>query len=545
MSRKAGKGIAPLAQSKSQARYDMSSTREPGDPQLALPGMKPGEHQGEAPQGVSPRKRLRKSDESVVPEKPANKAQAAESVEGRDSAKRKSAQGNPHRTQGRLIDGATGLGRVSEKSRREHGKKLSEKERFTNLFTHLKADLLKAVFYRLKKGAAPGVDGLVWDEYEQGLSERLVDLQDRLHRGAYKPLPVRRTYIPKADGKQRPLGVPAIEDKVVQGAVVSLLTPVYEADFLESSYGFRPGRNQHMALEAVDAMMYRGKVNWVLDADIQSFFDTIDHDWMMRFLEHRIGDRRLLRLVKRWLKAGVMEDERLRATVEGTPQGGLISPLLANIYLHYVLDLWHRQEAQAMQGTAHLVRYADDFIVGFQHQPEAEEYQRRLGARLHEFGLTVHPTKTRLLRFGLFARQDCGQDGRKKPATFDFLGFTHISGVTKKGAFRVVRRTSRKKRSRKFAELKVEMRHRMHWKVADQWRWLASVLRGHYRYYGLPTNYAALAQFRNRVQACWHKTLQRRSQRARMTRSRLDRLDRLFPLPLPRILPTSRRLFPP
>ena len=499
--------------------------------------MEPDELVREAQEGASRTTRLEKSDGPIVPEKPANKAEVAEPVEGRGPAKGNVAQGNPHRTRSRPIGGATGLRRLRERSTKEEAKE----EKYTNLFTHLRVDLLKAVFYRLKKQAAPGVDGKTWRSYEACLEANLADLQGRLHRGAYRPPPVRRTYIPKADGKQRPLGIPTIEDKVAQGAVMALLTPVYEAEFLDSSYAFRPRRSQHQALEAVARMMYRGKVNWVLDLDIRSYFDSINHEWLVRMIEHRIGDKRLVRLIRRWLKAGVLEGTELKATEMGTPQGGLISPLLANVYLHYVLDLWfERRERTRLLGTAHLVRYADDVVMGFQHEREAHRFRQRLEGRLAEFGLQVHPDKTRLVRFGWFARRDCHQDGRRKPETFDFLGFTHICERSREGKFKLIRRTSKKKRRARLAELKVEMRKRMHWSIPDQWLWLRSVLLGHYRYYGVSGNFPALAQFLYRVRWLWHRTLQRRSQRARMTRARLTRLERRFPLPTPRIFHRAR-----
>jgi group II intron reverse transcriptase/maturase len=340
----------------------------------------------------------------------------------------------------------------------------------------------------------------------------------------------------------RPLGIPAIEDKIVQGAVVAILTPIYEAEFLDCSYGFRPRRNQHQALAAIDRMMYRGYVNWVLDADIKAYFDTIQHDWMVKMMEHRIGDKRLIRLIQRWLKAGVLEDGEWKPGVKGSPQGGLVSPLLANIYLHYVLDLWFASQPAARRGEAHLVRYADDFIVGFRHEQEARAFRARLEGRLAKFGLEMHPTKTHLLRFGKFARKDSHKDGRNRPGTFDFLGFTHISGQSPEGRFRLFRRTAKKKRKAKMAELKQEMRRRRHWRLRDQWCWLVSVLKGHYNYYGVSTNYRALASFRYWVRWRWHQSLQRRSQKARLNRRKLNALDQRFPLPVPRIRPLQLEL---
>jgi len=559
----------PLTRSQGRARTDRSSAREPGDLQLALPGMEPGELAREALKGERRATRLEKSDRPIVPEKPPNKGGRygepytgtraetretdkgkptaerveahpnAEGVEERGLTKGNAAQGDPHRTQGRKICGATELQRIGIQARRQARE--DRKERFTNLFTHLKVGLLREVFLRLKRAAAPGVDGQTWADYAEGLDERLVDLQDRLHRGAYRPLPVRRQYIPKADGRKRPLGIPAIEDKVVQGAVVALLTPIYEAEFLDTSYGFRPGRNQHQALQAVDDMMYRGYVNWVLDADVKAYFDTIQHDWLVKMLERRIGDRRLVRLIQRWLKAGVLEDGELRATEEGSPQGGLISPLLANIYLHYVLDAWFEREAKKLRGKAHLVRYADDFIIGFQNRADAIALHQNLAERMRRFGLELHPTKTKLLRFGKFARRDCKRDSRSKPETFEFLGFTHISGKGLRGGFRLLRRTSRKKRTAKMAELKPELWRRMHWCIRDQWQWLCGVLRGHYDYYAVPTNFRALRTFYHWLRRAWHRSLQRRSQKARITRAKLDRIDQRYPLPTPRILPWHRQ----
>ena len=476
-----------------------------------------------------------KSDGPIVPEKPANKAKAAESAEGRGPAKGKATQGDPGRTRRRKQAGATRLRRLRERAQREGAKREREKEKYTNLYSLLTAELLREVFLRLRRQAAPGVDGQSWDQYAGGLEERLKDLEERLHRMGYHPQPVRRTYIPKADGRQRPLGIPAIEDKIVQGAVVAILTPIYEAEFPDCSYGFRPGRNQQQAPEALDRMLYQGKVNWVIDADIKSYFDTIEHERLMEMLAHRIADPRLLRLVRRWLKAGVLEEGEIRETEQGTPQGGLISPLLANIYLHYVLDLWMRKQGRQMKGTVHLVRYADDFIIGLQYREEAQRLLAGLRERLASFGLALHPDKTRLLRFGLFARRDAHLDGGRKPETFDFLGFTHISGKGRKGQFAVVRRTAKKKRKAKLPELREEMRKRISTPIVRQWEWLVTVLRGHFNYYGVPTNYPALASFRHTVLAMWHRVLRRRSQRAHLTRPQLDLLERRYPLPLPRI----------
>lgn len=533
---------APHPGSETGACVDQLSAREPGDLRPA-----PHENDSEEPRGEAQKRnpkmdRTEESDRLVVPEKEANAGPKRGAAGGNEPGQGERVEDHPRRTQGRRIDGKSGLRRVSEKANEEAKKPRKDKEKFTNLLTHLRVDLLREVFFRLKRNAAPGVDGMTWSEYECGLEERLCDLQARLHRWAYRPQPVRRTYIPKADGKQRPLGIPAIEDKIVQGAVVSILTPIYEAEFLDCSYGFRPKRNQHMALEAIDAMIMWSKVNWVLDGDIKAYFDTIEHDWMLRMLEHRIGDHRLIRLIRKWLKAGVMEDDTLKETDEGSPQGGLISPLLANIYLHYALDLWFTREARGLRGRAHLVRYADDFLIGFEYESEARMMRAQLETRLKEFGLTLHPEKTKVIRFGRFAERDCGLKGEGDPPTFDFLGFTHISGKNRKGGFQLVRRTAKKKRVAKLKALKMEMQKRMHWRIADQWRWLCSVLKGHFNYYSVPTNYPALASFLRSVRSMWFRTLQRRSQRARKTRAALTAIERRFPFPRPRILIRPRQL---
>lgn len=524
-----GKDRSHPARSKAQARGERSSAREPGDLLSALEGGSPTEPVREAERRKLCR-RQEESDSSVVPGNAPNEAKAEEGREGRELANGKALQNGPPRTRSRMIGGQTVLQRLGEQARRQKEKGA---EKFTNLMTHLRADLMKEVFYRLKKKAAPGADGQTWAEYEQGLDERLTELQGRLHREAYKPQPVLRRYIPKADGRKRPLGIPAIEDKVVQGTVVALLTPVYEAEFLDCSYGFRPRRGAHDALEAVDGMMYRGKVDWVLDADISAYFDNISHEWLLKFLGHRIGDKRLLRLIARWLKAGVLVDGRLEPTEEGTPQGGLISPLLANVYLHYVLDLWFAHEKRSLRGTAHLVRYADDFIVGFQRRDEAESFLARLRERFSKFGLTLHADKTRLIRFGKFARRDSPRDGRSRPETFDFLGFTHISEENREGGYLLVRRTSRRRRQSRRQALKQGMKERRSWRLKDQWEWLSAALRGHYAYFGVTTNYPALAAFRHQVWLDWHRSLMKRSQRAHLSRRQLDALDQHLPLPRP------------
>jgi group II intron reverse transcriptase/maturase len=403
--------------------------------------------------------------------------------------------------------------------------------------SHMKAPLLKEAYERLRKDAATGIDGETWAAFGENLDERLRDLEGRVQRGSYHPQPVRRVYIPKADGRKRPLGIPAVEDKVVQQAARMLMEPVYEAgEFLGFSYGFRPGRSQHKALDALAVAIDGRKVNWVLDADIRAFFDTIEHAWMQKMIEHRIGDRRFVRLLMKWLHAGVMEDDELREVTEGTPQGGIISPLLANVYLHYALDLWVQQwRKRHARGEVYFVRYADDFVMGFQHEQDARAMHEALASRLAAFGLELHPDKTRVIRFGRFARKDCERDGRTKPETFDFLGFTHICGRSRAGRFQLQRRTSKKKRRAKLAELRGEIRRRRHEVVGQQYRWLRSVLEGHARYYGVPTNKRALASFRNDLQGAWYRSLQRRSQRARWKKKDYERMNKRYPLPSPRI----------
>ena len=473
--------------------------------------------------------RLEESDEVVVPKKSAKmRVTPIESMEGRAEAEGKSASRNAPPTQGGT-GALTFLERIGQRARED------KEGKFTTLLSHLRVPLLKEAFMSLRRTAASGVDGVTWHEYAERLDERLLDLQDRVHRGSYHPQPVRRVFIPKVGGKMRPLGIPALEDKVVQQAARRVLEPIYEAMFIGFAYGFRPGRSQHDALDALAEAIHR-KVSWVLDADIRSFFDTIDHGWMQQFLEHRIGDRRMVRLLMKWMRAGVMEQGELRETREGTPQGGIISPLLANIYLHYALDLWVKSwRKKHARGELYFVRYADDFVMAFRYEEDARAMHVALAARLAKFGLELHPDKTRVLRFGRYAREQAARDGRK-PETFDFLGFTHISGRNRDGRFQLKRKTSREKRGAKLAALRKQMRWRMHHPVKRQWAWLQSVLRGHFRYYAVPTNYGALAGFRRGVRDAWHRALQRRSQRARWSVEKLLRFDERHPLPVPKIL---------
>jgi group II intron reverse transcriptase/maturase len=440
-------------------------------------------------------------------------------MEGRGLAKGNPSQQNAPRTQGR--DGArSALERVREVAERD------KQVRFTALLHHVyNVEHLKAAYYALKRDAAAGIDGETWEHYGQALEANLTDLSGRLKRRAYRAKPVKRAYIPKADGRQRPLGIPTLEDKVVQRTTVEVLNAIYETDFLGFSYGFRPKRSPHHALDALYAGLLTRKVNWVLDADIRRFFDTIDHGWLVKFVEHRIADQRVVRLIQKWLNAGVLEDGTRTWSETGTPQGGSISPLLANVYLHYGFDLWaQRWRKKHAHGDVIVVRYADDFIVGFQHRADAERFLIELGERFTKFGLELHPEKTRLLEFGPFAAEDRRRAGNGKPETFDFLGFTHICGKKRNGRFTVVRQTIRKRVQAKLSAVKAELRRRMHVPIPEVGRWLGRVVEGHLRYYGVPMNGPALHMFRFQVGWLWYRTLRRRSQTARLPWERMRRL---------------------
>jgi group II intron reverse transcriptase/maturase len=405
--------------------------------------------------------------------------------------------------------------------------KRDEKLRFTALLHHVTVDLLRESYYSLKKQAAPGVDGVTWEEYGQTLEARLSDLHGQIHRGAYRAKPSRRVYIPKSDGRQRPLGIVALEDKVVQHAVGTVLNQIWEEDFLGFSYGFRPGRSQHDALDALYVGIERKKVNWVLDLDIRAFFDKIDHAWMIKFVEHRIGDRKVVRLIQKWLKAGVMEQGRWVEAEEGTPQGAVISPILANLYLHYALDLWVDQwRRKKATGDVIIVRYADDAVLGFQHRHEAERFLEQLRERLGKFGLELHPEKTRLIEFGRYAAERRKKRGQGKPETFNFLGFVHICGTSQKaGNFAVQRKTIGKRMAAKLKDIKAKLRQRMHESIKGTLKWLQSVVRGYFQYHAIPGNEQRIRAFRNDVLRLWLRQLQRRSQRSRWTWKRfLERL---------------------
>ena len=457
------------------------------------------------------------SDSPVVPAKPANKAAiaVAESVEERGLAKG-NAVGNARSGRSAGSDVSQGLSRVREVA-------AGDKEvQFTALLHHMTPELLQKTYRGLNPKASRGLDGVTWASYGEELGANLQDLLRRVHSGAYRVKPSRRVYIPKADGRQRALGVASLEDKVVQGALVEVLNAIYEEDFLGFSYGFRPGRGPHDALDALTVALETKKVNWVLDADVADFFSNLDHGWLLKFLEHRIGDRRVLRLIQKCLKAGVVEDGAWTETKAGSPQGATISPLLANVYLHYVFDLWaDRWRRKQARGDVVIVRYADDFIVGFQHREDAERFRDELGERMAKFELALKAEKTRLIEFGRFAAQNRASRGVGKPETFDFLGFTHICGKTRSGSFTVKRITIKKRMRQKLKQVKDQLRHQMHQPVPLVGRWLASVLRGHYAYYAVPGNCYAIREFWRQAVRHWRTMLNHRSQRGRVTWKRM------------------------
>ena len=418
---------------------------------------------------------------------------------------------------------------VSVPSALERVRRVAQKDRsarFISLLHHVDVDRLRAAYWALKPSAAPGVDGVTWADYGRDLEENLRDLHSRVHRGSYRARPSRRAYIPKPDGRQRPLGIAALEDKLLQRAVVEVLNAVYEADFLGFSYGFRPGRRPHDALDALAVGIEKRKVNWILDADIRGFYDAIDHGWMLKFLEHRIADKRMLRLIRKWLKAGVIERGEWSETVEGTPQGASASPLLSNVYLHHVFDLWADQwRRRHARGDVVLVRFADDYVAGFQHRDDAERFLAELRDRLAKFGLELHAEKTRLIRFGRFAAQQRKQRGLGKPETFGFLGFTHMCGKTRSGRFALRRITISKRMRAKLRQVKEELVYRRYQPIPEQGQWLGSVVRGHCRYYAVPGNYKAVDAFREEAVKHWYRALRRRSQRTSLAWQRMGRLE--------------------
>jgi group II intron reverse transcriptase/maturase len=414
--------------------------------------------------------------------------------------------------------------------------KLRKEERFTSLLHHVSIDLLRLSFFALKKDAAPGVDGLAWRDYETRLEDNLEDLHARVHRGAYRALPSRRQYIPKADGRQRPIAVCALEDKIVQRATAAVLNAIYEEDFLGFSYGFRPKRSQHDALDALVVGITTTKVNWILEVDIRSFFDEVNREWLTRFVEHRIADPRILRLIQKWLTAGVLEDGVVTVGEKGTGQGTVISPLLANIYLHYSLDLWaERWRRHEATGDMIIVRYADDVVVGFEHESDARRFWDAMRERLQKFSLSLHPEKTRLLEFGRHAATNRKRRGLGQPETFNFLGFTLICGKSLRGRFLLKRRSRRDRMKAKLKEVAGELRQRMHQSIPAQGIWLKQVVTGYFAYHAVPTNWAALGAFRAQITRQWRWTLRRRSQKSALTWDRMKKVADDW-LPKPRIL---------
>jgi group II intron reverse transcriptase/maturase len=473
-----------------------------------------------------------KSDSTIVAKKPANKAAsaAAEWVERRVETEGNTGQQRTQRTQ-RRASVSPGLDRVRIAARQR------TKEKFTALLHHVTIDLLRDAFLALKRRAAPGVDGVTWPDYEANLEGNLRDLHARVHRGTYRAQPVRRRFIPKpGSDKQRPLGIAALDDKIVQRATVAVLNAIYEEDFLGFSYGFRPGRGQHDALDALSVAIGETRVNWILDADIRSFFDGLSQQWLVRFLEHRIGDERIIRLVRKWLKAGVLEDGDWSVSATGTPQGAVASPLLANVYLHYVFDLWAQQwRRREATGNVIFVRYADDIVAGFEHEADARRFWDAMRLRFEQFELELHGEKTRLLEFGRYAVERRQRRGLNKPETFTFLGFTFICGKSRRGAFLLLRKTRRDRMRAKLQEVKEDLRRHMHKPIPEQGRWLKAVVTGFFAYHAVPTNMRALGAFRHHVTDLWRRTLRRRSQKDRLTWERMKRIADVW-LPLPRIL---------
>ena len=472
-----------------------------------------------------------KSDTAVGAMKPANKAErsAAELVEQRAVTKGNADQQSTRRAQERESV-SQALGRIRQAAKQR------KKEKFTTLFHHISVELLRLSFFEIKKDAAPGVDGLTWQDYESDLDRKIDDLHDRVQRGAYRAQPSRRLYIPKPDGRQRPIAIAALEDKIVQRATAAVLNTIYEEDFLGFSYGFRPKRSQHDALDALVVGITSTRVNWILEVDVRSFFDEVSQSWLIRFLEHRIADPRILHLIQKWLKAGILEDGVVTVSDKGTGQGSVISPLLANIYLHYSLDLWaERWRRRQATGDMIIVRYADDVVVGFEHETDARRFWDAMRDRLQEFSLSLHPEKTRLIEFGRHAAINRKQRGLGKPETFNFLGMTFICGKSRGGKFLLKRRTRRDRMQAKIKEVAGELRRRMHQSIPEQGKWLKQVITGFFNYHAVPTNWAALGAFRAEITERWRRTLSRRSQKGGLTWARMAKLADDW-LPKPRIL---------
>jgi RNA-directed DNA polymerase len=412
---------------------------------------------------------------------------------------------------------------------------------FTSLAYMMDIDWLREAFYRTRKDGSPGVDGQTWNEYAKNLEVNLQSLLDRAKSGVYRAPPVRRVYIPKAGSttELRPIGIPTLEDKVLQRAVVMLLEPIYEQDFLPGSYGFRPGRSAHQALEELWERTRDHRGGWILEVDIRKFFDTLGHSHVREFLQLRVRDGVLKRLIGKWLKAGVSEDGGISYPDAGSPQGGVVSPLLANIYLHYVLDTWFEQEVlPRLQGEAHLIRFADDFVILFTHEVDARRVMEVLPKRFGKYGLTVHPEKTRLVPFHRPSTKagDAKDDPNQGPGTFDLLGFTHYWGKTRRGGWAVKRKTMSKRLSRAVRSIAQWCRIYRHLPIREQHRKLSQKVRGHYAYYGITANLRALANFLDAVQRVWRKWLDRRNSRREMVWERFAKLLERYPLPRPRIV---------
>lgn len=405
----------------------------------------------------------------------------------------------------------SGLERVREAASRDG------KIRFTSLLHHVTLAVLEDAYRSLKRDASAGVDGMTWEAYGEDLARRLADLHGRVHDGRYRAQPSKRVWIPKPDGRQRPLGIAVLEDKIVQLAVSRILQAIFEEDFVGFSYGFRPGRGQHQALDAVSVGIQQRKVNWIVDADIKGFFDAIDHGWLMQFVEHRIADPRILRLLRKWLRAGVSEAGEWSPTQVGTPQGAVISPLLANLFLHHVVDLWMQWwRKQPGRGETIIVRYADDFVVGFQSKTDAEQFLHDLRERLAKFALELHPDKTRLIEFGRFAASNRTRRGEGPPETFNFLGFTHRCATRRSdGGFTVIRNTITKRLGATVQRVGQQLKINRMLPIAEQGRWLGAVVRGWLNYHAVPGNSGAIHSFKDRIVEAWRRALSRRSQKAR------------------------------
>lgn len=468
------------------------------------------------------------SDFAIVAMKLANKTglPVAEQGERRVGTERNADQHNTRRAQDRESVSHE-LDRIRQAARQRRN------EKFTALFHHINPEMMRTAFYALRRNAAPGVDGQTWRTYEADLDQRIVELHDRVQRGAYRAQPSRRMHIPKPDGTQRPIAIAALEDKIVQRATAMVLNQIYEEEFLGFSYGFRPERGQHDALDAVFVGIDTRKVSYILDADIASFFDRVNQDWLIRFVEHRIGDKRIIRLIRKWLSVGVLENGVVQTSEQGTGQGSVISPLLANLYLHYVFDLWaERWRRREATGDMIIVRYADDIVVGFQYEADARRFRNMMRERLLEFSLQLNPDKTRLIRFGRFAALTREKKGLGKPETFNFLGFTHICGKDRQGRFQIRRKSRIDRRRAKLKEVRNELQRRMHHSIPAQGKWLKQVMKGYFVYHGVPTNHRSLWSFRGNVKRIWLRTLRRRSQKHALRWDRMLRIaDEWLPLP--------------